>query len=137
MRRIHDLSRIISGKSVKHLFKETEKLIKNQTEINGVTTIDHKEHTWRSTSLLCSRAYQITTAKTYVFADSVLCLGSMRDEPIEAWKNKNKMVFGKSLSQRSESHRRQPDGVRVENIPRIHNVEPPRGDSKTNDRITV
>ena len=29
-------------------------------------------------------------AKTYVVADSVLCLGSMRDEPIEAWKNKIK-----------------------------------------------
>ena len=38
-------------KSVKQLFKEPEKLIRNQTEITGVTTIDYQEHTWRSTSL--------------------------------------------------------------------------------------
>ena len=25
--------------------------------------------------LLCSRAYQITNAKTYIFTDSVLCVG--------------------------------------------------------------
>ena len=35
-------------KSVKHLFEETEKLIKNQTEISGLTTIDCKEHTWKN-----------------------------------------------------------------------------------------
>ena len=80
-------------KSVKQLFKETEKLIKNQSEIDGVTTIDYKEHTWRSTSSLCDRAYQIANAKTNVFADSVICLGSMRDEQIEAWKNKIKWYF--------------------------------------------
>ena len=55
-----------------------------------MTTIDYKEHTWRSTSLLCDSTYQITNAKTYVFADSVPCLGSMRDEPIEVWKNEIK-----------------------------------------------
>ena len=42
---------------------------------------------------MCDRAYQITNANTYVFADSVLCLGSMRDEPIEAWKNKFRWYF--------------------------------------------
>ena len=87
--RIYDLPRINSS-SLKQLFKVTEKLIKNQTELNGVTTIDDKEHTWRSTSLLCERAHQITNAKTCVFADSVLCLGSMSHQPVEAWKNKIK-----------------------------------------------
>ena len=75
-------------KSVKQLFKEPDKLIKNQTEISGLTAIDYKEHTWSATSLLCDEAYQITNVETYVFADSKVCLGSMRDEPIEAWKNK-------------------------------------------------
>ena len=75
---------------MKQLFKETDKLIKNKTEINGVTANDYIEHTWRSTSLLCDSACEITNAKTYVFADSVFCLGSMRDEPIEAWENKSK-----------------------------------------------
>ena len=70
-------------------FKETEKLIKNQTEINGVATIDFKEHTWSSTSLLCDRAYQITNAKTYVIADSVLCLGRYKREPGRGLKGEN------------------------------------------------
>ena len=37
-------------KSVEQLFNETGRLIRDQTEINGVTTIDFKEITWRSTS---------------------------------------------------------------------------------------
>ena len=51
-----------------------KKLISDQTEIIGMTTIDFKEFTWRSTSLLCSRAYRITNAKTHIFSDSVLCV---------------------------------------------------------------
>ena len=38
------------------VFNETGILIRDQTEITGVTTIDYKEYTWRSTSLLCDRA---------------------------------------------------------------------------------
>ena len=44
-------------------------------EIIGVTIIDFKELTWRSTSLLCSRVYQIKHAETNIFSDSVLCVG--------------------------------------------------------------
>ena len=50
-------------------------LISEQTEITGVNTINFKELTWMSTSLLCSRAYQIANAQTYVFSDSVFCVG--------------------------------------------------------------
>ena len=50
--------------SLKKLFKETEKLIKNQTEIDGVSLIDYEEYTWSATSLLCDRIYQISNAKT-------------------------------------------------------------------------
>ena len=85
--------------SVKQLFHVTEKLIKDQTEISGLTTIDFKE--LRS---LCDKAIEIMNAKTYVFADSLLCLGSMSDQPVEAQKNKNSMVFGQSPSQRSGSN---------------------------------
>ena len=83
-------------KSAKQLLQATEKLIKDQTEINALTTIDYKDLTWRSTSLLCDKAFAITKAKTYVFADSVLCLGNMRDEPNEAWKNNIKWYFEKN-----------------------------------------
>ena len=41
-----------------------------------------------STSLLHSRAYQLSIAKVYVFSDSVLCLGKMGDDPVESWKSK-------------------------------------------------
>ena len=49
-----------------------------------------KQPPWRSTTPLCDKAFEVTNAKTSVFADSVLCLGSMTDDPIEAWKNKIK-----------------------------------------------
>ena len=45
--------------SVARLFSETGKLISDQTEITGVNTINLKDLTWMSTSLLCSRAYRI------------------------------------------------------------------------------
>ena len=60
--------------SAKQLFQMTGKLIKDQTEISGLTTINYKEPAWRSTTLPCDKAIGITNAKTYVFADSVLCL---------------------------------------------------------------
>ena len=41
-----------------------------------------------STSLLCSKAYQITNARAYVFSDSVLCVGKIRDDPFATWKSK-------------------------------------------------
>ena len=62
-----------------------KKLIGEQTEITGANTFFFQELTWMSTSFLCSRAYQITTAKAYVFSDSVLCVGSVGDDPIATW----------------------------------------------------
>ena len=75
-------------KSGGQLFNETGKLISQQTEISGVNTINFKDATWMSTSLLCVKACRITNAKTYVFSDSVLCVGKMGDDPIETWKSK-------------------------------------------------
>ena len=42
--------------SAKQLFQMTGKLIKDQTEISGLTTINYKEPTWRSTTLPCDKA---------------------------------------------------------------------------------
>ena len=50
--------------SLKKLFKETQKLIKNQTVIIGVSMIDYEEHTLSATSLLWDKIYQISNAKT-------------------------------------------------------------------------
>ena len=57
--------------SVGLLFHETGKLMSEQKEITGVSTIKFNDSTWMSTSLLCEMAYQITNAKAYVFSDSV------------------------------------------------------------------
>ena len=75
-------------KSVEQLFQVTEKLIMDQAVIGGLTTIDYKEPAWRSTTLLCDKSIKIKNAKTYIFAELVLCLGGISDQPVEAWKNK-------------------------------------------------
>ena len=66
-------------KSLRQLFQVTERLITDQTEIIGLTTIDWQQPMWRETTLLTDRAVQFATAKTYVFSDSVLCLGGISD----------------------------------------------------------
>ena len=50
-------------KSVKQLFRVTEKLIEDQKGISIVTTIDYKELTWSATSLLCDKAFEIQMPK--------------------------------------------------------------------------
>ena len=45
---------------------------------------------WKETTLLTDRAVQFATAKTYVFSDSVLCLGGISPEPLKAWESKIK-----------------------------------------------
>ena len=40
--------------------------------------------------ILCDRAVHIMKFKTYVFADSGLCLGSISDQSVLAWKDKIK-----------------------------------------------
>ena len=64
-------------KSVKQLFRTTEKLIKYQVEITGLSTIDWNQSLWRESSLLCDGAVHIMNPQTYLFADSVLCLGGI------------------------------------------------------------
>ena len=98
--------------SVGLLLNENEKLIGEQKEITVVSTINFKDCEWMSTSLWCSKAYQITNAKAHVFSDSVLCVGKMGDDPIATWKSK--------IRRFSENA----DGVRVENIPRKSNEGP-------------
>ena len=106
------------------LFKETEKLIKNHTEIIGVSIIDYGDYTWSATRLLCDRIHQISNAKTYDFADSVLCLGGIKENPNEAWKEKIKWYF--ESNHLKDLTRIDGEPVGVENIPRVHNIWPPR-----------
>ena len=64
------------------------KAVSGQTETAGRSVIDFQDSRWMSTSLLHNRAYQYSTAKVYVFSDSVLCLGKMGNDPVESWKSK-------------------------------------------------
>ena len=54
-------------KSVRLLFQTTERLITDQMEITGLSTIDWKQPMWRETTLLCDGAVQIANSQTYVF----------------------------------------------------------------------
>ena len=76
--------------SVGQLFNENEKLVGEQEEITGVSKINFKDCLWMSTSILCSRACQITNAIAYVFSDSVLCVGKMGSDLFATWKSKIK-----------------------------------------------
>ena len=53
-----------------------------------MSVFDFQDLRWMSTNLLHSRAYQYSTAKVYVFSDSVLCLEKMGDVLVESWKSK-------------------------------------------------
>ena len=68
-------------KALRQLFQVTQKLVTDQNEITGITTIDWRPLMWRETTLLTDRAVQFATAKkTYIFSESVLCLGGIRPE---------------------------------------------------------
>ena len=68
-------------------------------------------------NLWTSNTYQITNAKTYVFSDSVRCVGKMGDDLIAPWKSKLNTFYSgnhqfKDMSRIGVST----DLVRVENI---------------------
>ena len=68
-------------RTIGHLFDLSQKLITDQTEIQGVSKIGWHTHPWQRTTLLTDKAVQLSTAKVYVFSDSVLCLGKMNPHP--------------------------------------------------------
>ena len=89
-----------SLKSVEHLFRTTEKLIKEQTEITGLSTINWDQFMWRESSLLCVRAVRIMKSKPTFFSDSVLCLGGISPEPVQSWKEKLNGIWKRAISKK-------------------------------------
>ena len=98
-------------KSLRQFFQVTERSFTDKTEITGLKTVDWQQPLWRETTLLTDRAVQFATAQTYVFSASVLCLGGISSEPVEAWESKI-IFFGNTLSQRFGSNRRRTNGIR-------------------------
>ena len=64
-------------RSLKQLLEASQRLIKDQHEIQGVLEIRWQAYPWWRTSLLCDKAVRLSTAKVHVFLDSVVCLGRM------------------------------------------------------------
>ena len=73
---------------MEQVFRKTEKSIKEQTENTGLSTINWGQPIWRESSLLFDRAVRVMKSNTYVFSDSVQCLGRISPELVQAWKDK-------------------------------------------------
>ena len=58
--------------------------------------IDWHQRSWQRTTLLTDRAVRLSNAKTYVFSDSVLCMGGISSNPVKAWKEKNDWFMNSS-----------------------------------------
>ena len=113
-------------RTVKQLFDETSKLVREQTQIQGISLIDWQENSWKRTTLLTERAVQLSTAKAYVFSDSVKYMGRISESPVSARKEKIENV-------EKGSNRRRADEVRVEKYPRIHYIADSRRDPEHDD----
>ena len=124
-------------KSVEPLFRTTEKLIKDQVEITGLFTVDWNQPVWRESPPLCDGVDRIMKSQTYVFPDSLLCLGGISTVPVQAWKNNIEWYLETRHHQRCGSNRRRTNGIRVDKFPRIHYVGNSRRDSKYDGGIKV
>ena len=75
-------------RTVKQVFDVTKNLIWDQKEISGIPVIDWQEDSWKRTTRLTDRAVQLSTTKTHVCSDSVLCMGRISDNPASSWNEK-------------------------------------------------
>ena len=73
-------------KTAGQLFRDTEKLVRGQTETTGISIINFQGLGGYRQAYCTGRTYQHSTAKDYVISDSVLCLGKMGDNAVESWK---------------------------------------------------
>ena len=124
-------------KTTGQLFMETDKLISGQPETTGISLINFQDFRWVLTSLLHGRAYQYPTANVCIFSESALCTGEMRSDPNAVCRNKIEWFPQNNCLNIIESHRGHADGIRVENLPRIHDVRHPQRDSKTHEKYAV
>ena len=76
-------------------FDTSQKLILDQSrEIYGISTMDWNTIPWMRNPLLNDRAVKLSTAKVFVFSDSVLCLDKINECPrsINSWKDKTEWL---------------------------------------------
>ena len=77
--------------TLKQMFDISTKLVSEQDEISGLETICWEDYSWKYLSLIGDeRIINLQRTKVYVFSDSVLCLGKIRQNPEsnKAWEQR-------------------------------------------------
>ena len=77
--------------TLQQMFDISAKLVSEQDEISGLETIGWENHSWKYLSLIGDeRVINLQRTKVYVFSDSVLCLGSIHENPQshDAWEQR-------------------------------------------------
>ena len=121
IRKICDLPRINPWSLWDKLFQTTARLITDQAQNYRI------DHDWleaayveRNLTLSCDRAVQIANSKTYAFSDSVLCLGSLSDKPVEAWEDRIKWFLETRYLKKLDRIDGEPMEFEWTKFPRIH-----------------
>ena len=119
------------------LFQVTERLITDQTEGTGLTTIDWQQFMWRETTLLTDRAVQFCNCQNLRLFWLGAMSGRYQWRTSQSMGKQHQMVLENTLCRRFGSDRRRTSGVRVDKFPRIHHIGNSRRDSKDDNWITV
>ena len=87
--------------TMKQMFDISKKLIVGQSdEIHGVNTTNWVDSPWKHLSLIGDEeVISVSHAKVYVFADSVLCLGKMNENPQSNMAWEDRLTWFKSSPQ--------------------------------------
>ena len=89
---LHSIKNTGNNLTLKQMFDIFEKLIVGQSdEIFGVTPINWEDSSWKHLSLVSDEeVITLSHAKVYVLSDSVLCLGTVNENPTSnsAWEEK-------------------------------------------------
>ena len=75
----------------KQMFDISAKFVTEQDEISGLETICWEKHSWKYLSLIGhERIINFQRTKAYIFSDSVLCFGKIRQNPEfnKAWEQR-------------------------------------------------
>ena len=93
--------------------------------IYGISTIDCNTIPWVRSTLLNDKVVELSTAKVYVFSDSVLCLGGRNAEyprSVKSWKEKVKLFTQFPECLELDGVDGKSSRVRVEKFPRTHST---------------
>ena len=71
----------VRNNGYKTIVRRVTEVDSDQEETCGISMLDRGTTPWQRTILLGDKAVQLSTAKGYVFSDSVLCLGHFHAYP--------------------------------------------------------